>query len=221
MAGSVSASGYLDSQTTNNTALLELKVSPQPTNQLTVRTVSSQVFDPQTGTLEQEVEILNTRSQDIPGFRLSVGGLSGQLLEAVGTNNSLPYVAYPGVVHPGQAVDLWLHFFVLDRNPVTNLVYSAVAFTASVPSLPTIGSLTPGSIVVLPNGGTLVEFPSVAGASYVVVYASNAAFTDAAVSLPVVVAHADRTQWVDFGPPLTISPPTHQPNRFYKVYPKP
>jgi hypothetical protein len=65
--------------------------------------------------------------------------------------------------------------------------------------------------------GLLIEFQSVPGQAYLILYSDNASFTNALMAQPTIVAPADRVQWIDDGPPKTISRLADCTNRFYKV----
>jgi hypothetical protein len=71
----------------------------------------------------------------------------------------------------------------------------------------------------LPDGDVLLEFTnSNVGRSYTVIYSDNPAFSPAQIALPVVVpSAANRIQWLDYGPPATVSAPTNSSGRFYRV----
>jgi len=50
-----------------------------------------------------------------------------------------------------------------------------------------------------------------------VLYADNSSFTNELAAQPAIVAPADRVQWIDDGPPKTVSPPASVSSRFYRV----
>ena len=69
----------------------------------------------------------------------------------------------------------------------------------------------------LPDGRLLIEFQSIPGRNYTILYADNPQMTNALAAQPVVIAPADRVQWLDGGPPGTVSAPTNVSSRFYSV----
>jgi len=71
------------------------------------------------------------------------------------------------------------------------------------------------------NGMVLIEFPSVSGTSYTVVYSDNLSFTNWQIAPPSIVAPANRTQWMDYGPPTTTNAPASASTRFYRVFQNP
>jgi hypothetical protein len=83
---------------------------------------------------------------------------------------------------------------------------------------------TPFSITLMTNlssGYILIEFESTAGRSYTVLYADNPGFTNQLAAQPSIVAPADRVQWIDDGPPKTVSRPASVSSRFYRVIQNP
>ena len=68
----------------------------------------------------------------------------------------------------------------------------------------------------LASGAKLIEFQSDPGISYRILYSDNVGFTNARAAQPILVAPADRVQWIDDGPPKTISRPTNI-MRFYRA----
>jgi hypothetical protein len=73
----------------------------------------------------------------------------------------------------------------------------------------------------LANGNMLIEFPAVSNRTYTVVYSDNVLFSNAMIAPPAVVAPANRVQWIDYGPPTTVSAPTNSTARFYRVLQNP
>ena len=221
LSNSVSAPGNVDPNLNNNMADLSVAVGGPSTNLLQVVSASTQRFDPQTGTMEQTVQVLNPGPNSITGIRLVLNGLTNLFLDSVGTNQGAPFAYFGGTLNPGSTVDILLHFFVPQRQPLTNLLFSAVAQPGNVPALPTSGSLVPGQSAWLSSGAFLLEFGSTVGQSYTVAYADNPSFTNAVVSQPSVTALGSRTQWIDSGPPRTTSAPSNRAVRFYKVFQNP
>ncbi len=221
LSNSVSAPGNVDLNSTNNSTRLSVVVGGPSTNLLQVVSASAQRFDPQTGTMEQKVRVLNPGPNSITGIRLLANGLTNLFLDSVGTNQGVAFAYFGGTLSPGSTVDMLLHFFVPQRQPLTNLLFSAIAQPGNIPALPGSGSLVPDQFAWLNSGRFLLEFGSTVGQSYTVAYADNPSFTNAVVSQPSVTALGSRTQWIDSGPPRTISAPSNHPVRFYKVFQNP
>ena len=47
----------------------------------------------------------------------------------------------------------------------------------------------------------LIEFPTTLERTYTVVYSDNILFSNAMIAPPAIIAPANRTQWIDYGPP--------------------
>ena len=181
------------------------------------------VFNPQTGLFEENVAVTNTGTFTVLGFRVHVGGLrSGVTLwNASGTNNGVPYVNYNFPVDPSNGVSLILEFYDPSRLAFTN----TLTVEAIQPG-PTSTTSTNGSVVVsaefmdnriLGDPRFVIEFASVPGKTYVVLYSTNVLSPVWNVATPSIPANANITQWYDDGPPKTESSPASVPQRFYRV----
>jgi uncharacterized repeat protein (TIGR01451 family) len=218
---SIGATNLIDSNLTNNTASTTITVSAAVTNQIIATNLTAMTFDPQTGLMDQTVRLWNVSTNAAASVRLTVAGLTNWLFNAAGTNSGNPYVVYASTLNTNQSVDLVLEYFVPTRLPITipNSNYTAVAVAAvnlSVTNLTNV-VLAITNVVALTNGRILIEFPSVSNANYTVIYSTNAAFTNPLKAVPNIIAPADRVQWIDNGPPKTISLPINSSMRFYRV----
>src|SRR5262249_38038419 len=126
-------------------------------------------------------------------------------------------VVYGTTLGPGTNVDLLLEYFIPTRMPVDPP--GLQAFGTPAVNLTAPGSAGPNIslINVLNTNSILIEFPSVLGQSYLILYSDNANFPNALTAQPPIVAPANRVQWIDDGPPKTISPPAGENSRFYRV----
>ncbi len=128
---------------------------------------------------------------------------------------------------------------------VTNLNLApptAVAMSTNV-NITRILKLTNSIPLII--GSMLIEFPTLTNRTYTVVYTSNLLSTTYVtnyvtdtnnpgvtniviapqsvfctnwlMAVPSIVAPANRTQWIDYGPPATVSAP-NSGNRFYRVF---
>ena len=70
-------------------------------------------------------------------------------------------------------------------------------------------------IAPLKDGGILLEFDSVPGHWYQVEYSTD--LITWRLSPTPIRTGANRTQWIDRGPPGTDSPPSASPVRIYRV----
>ncbi len=207
----------LDNITTNNAVTNSMIVEEIQSTNLSAIVTSPQQFNPQTGLMEEVVQVTNNDTIPVDAVRLSVIGLgTNRLYNATGTNNGNPYVQHNATVNAGASVSLRLEYFVRTRTPLTNLTYRATGVTFTSPTVPTSSSPIITSMQ-LTAGGFLIEFQSIPGRSYTILYANDMSFTNALAAQPAIVAPADRVQWIDNGPPKTISTPANAGSRFYRV----
>ena len=223
-AASIGATGLGDPRPANNRFSTNITVGPLITGQIIATNASPTTFDPQTGLLNQEVRLVNVSTSAVPSVRLIVSGLTNWLYNAVGTNDGGPFVVYANALNVNQSVDLVLEYFVPSRTPISvdNSNYTAVAVPDINPAAPggTNGAFSVSRTIMLSSGSVLIEFPSVPGASYTILYSTNADFANTLVAQPSIIAPADRVQWIDDGPPKTISPPASAASRFYRILKK-
>ena len=219
LVATVTTSDFNDPNPSNNIASNNVTVGALVTGQLAASNVTAQTYDPQTGLMKQTVSLSNISTNAASSSRVIVTGLTNVLFNAIGTNNGNPFVQYGGTLNPGDSVNLLMEYFVPSRQPITvpDSVYTPVPVAASSVPVP---AGTPVSITLiekLPSGSVLIEFPSIPGRTYTVLYADNPGLTNTLVAQPSIVAPADRVQWFDDGPPDTVSAPTNAPARFYSV----
>jgi uncharacterized repeat protein (TIGR01451 family) len=210
-----SSSSLFDTNTDNDLAQAFLTVFQPDTNQFSIG-LSEQLLNHQTGLYNQTVHLVNTGSVAVASARVIVVGLTNanQLYNASGTNSGHPFVVYPAAIDPGASADLVLEFYYPSRRPQTNLTY--IVYGVAEPDLHTTtnGVTIITLITNYPGNLMLLEFQSVPGKSYRIVYSSEVNFTNPLMAVPLIVAPANRTQWIDEGPPKTISKPNM---RFYRV----
>lgn len=217
LVATVSAS-TADSNTTNNTVTTSMTVEEIVSTNASVTVQVAQLFNPQTGLMEEIVRVQNTDTIDFPAVRLFVSGLgTNRLYNASGTNSSgTPYVQHNATLVAGATVNLRLEYFSRTRTPISNLTYSAVGLTFTPTTV--TNTVSPAiTNVRLISGGLLLEFQSIPGRSYTILYGDDSSLTNARAAQPAIVAPADRVQWIDSGPPKTISPPASTTSRFYRV----
>lgn len=221
LSAAVSASDILDPNPLNSGVTNNLIVSGFLEADLAV-TVMSQQFNRQTGLLEMAVRLTNNGATNVPAARLIVSGLTNGtwLYNAVGTNTAGAYALYNAPLAGGGSMDLLLEFYVLTRGPLTSYNLQPVAVPAINLTAPT-NSGTTITNHVLSSGGFLIEFPATPGAIYTIVYSDNLSFSNALTAQPSIVAPANRVQWIDNGPPKTISHPSNTIARFYRVFQAP
>lgn len=217
----VHATGAVETNSANNTATLEMIVDSFLPGDLIATNFTGQTYNPQTGLMEQWIRLVNVGENEVPAARVVVGGLTNRLFNAVGTNDGKPFVLYANTLPAGESRDLLLEYFIPTRTAGPDPVLTAVA--VPLPAI-TVPATTPPNILKVlatPSGGVLIEFQSTPGRSYTVVYSDSSDFSNPLAAQPHVVAPADRVQWIDEGPPKTISRPADAASRFYRVVENP
>ncbi len=192
-------------------------VSQPVLGELVATPVSAQTYDPQTGLVKQTIRLENVSARSISSSRVIVAGLSNRLYNAVGTNSGNPFVVYAGTLASGESVDLILEYFIPSRTPGPDPMLTAYAIAPLNPTIPVSSPPNITRLADLGSGRLLIEFESMPGHSYTILYSDNAGFTNALLAQPALVAPADRVQWIDDGPPKTISRLTNGMMRFYRA----
>jgi len=215
LSANVTASGTQDTNSANNSASTSVTVTA-PGPSLAATTNSTQNYNPQTGLMEQSILLSNPGTSSVASARVILTSFPHTVYNAVGTNDGNSFVEYTGTLTNGQSVQLVLEYFIPTRTAVADPGLIAYGVPAVGLTTSTNGA-TISVIKFLAGGHVLIEFPSELGQSYVIVYSDNAGFTNAFKAQPAVPAPANRVQWIDDGPPKTISRPADENARFYRV----
>lgn len=189
-------------------------------------TNTGQKVDQQNGLIEQMIQVTNTSASFVQAVRVVVTGLTNKLYNASGTNAGYPYVVYPVALAPGgqagSQVGMRLQYSPRLPFPFTNGQLHAYEVPATVlnytpPTAQTSTNFDYYRLASLTDGDMLLEFTNLGG-TYTVIYSDNLQFSNAMIATPAVQSGANRIQWLDYGPPATISAPTNDPGgRYYKV----
>jgi uncharacterized repeat protein (TIGR01451 family) len=222
----VNSATVTDPNPTNNSASTNITVTGYLAGLLVAVTNSAQSTNFLNGLLEQTITVSNAGLSSVSAARVVVTGLTNRLFNAVGTNGGNPFVVYDTPagtpLPPGQSVDLLLQYFPRKSFPFTN--GQLQAFAVPPPNwTPTAGTLTGTNlniarIVKLSNGNILIEWPAISNRTYTVVYSDNVLFSNAMIAPPSIVAPANDVEWIDYGPPTTVSAPAGASARFYRVF---
>jgi len=226
LSASIGAPGVLDTNLANNSASAKIIVTNYLSGLLLAVTNSPQTYDMQNNLVEQGVLVTNQGSNDVPAVRVVVSGLASTnvLFNAVGTNNGNPFVVYGSSLAAGQSVELLLQYAANNYFPFANSQLQAFAVQPPDLSAPLAGTVSTNlniiSIVRLSSGSMLIWFTSVSNQTYTVAY-SDPPFTNWLTAQPSVLAPTTFTEWIDYGPPGTLSHPTNTPTRLYSVFQNP
>jgi hypothetical protein len=178
----------------------------------------------QSGLLSQRVTITNNNPLPIAGFCLAIKNLPAdtKVQNADGkTDEGIPLIFSAAPMEPGMSITLTVEFFIPSRNPNLQPDFQISAVYVVPPGRSAPGGATVEStrVEVLDNGEVLLEFPSIPGAVYAINYSEDMKSWHR-VS-PTLTATANRTQWIDNGPPKTASPPSSVPKRYYRIVTQP
>jgi uncharacterized repeat protein (TIGR01451 family) len=210
-----------DPDPANNVAATNIAVTRFLSGQLTVGLVdATQQFNPQTGLMEQRASLNNVGTNPVSYSRLTVLGLTNWMFNAAGTNNGNPYVVYASSLTNGESVELLLEYFNPFGLPAafTSLQANEVPFVSLAPPALLGTSVTISNVIQMPSGDVLLEFPAFTNRSYTVVYYDNDVATNPMVALPSYLSPANWVQWIDYGPPKTITRFTNTTSRAYSVF---
>jgi uncharacterized repeat protein (TIGR01451 family) len=230
-SATVSSTSNTDPNTANNSASFGVSVGNYLSGNLTASLVSTQLVDLQTALEAQFIQIANNGSASVSSARVVVTGLTNQLWNAAGTNNGNPFVIYGSTLAPGQSGNLLLEFLPRSSFTFSNSQLQAFATTLATLSPPgNLGAaITPLSEGREPSSGVapgavVVSWSSVTNQSYTVLYSDNPEFANPLLSPQIVPPTGpgfNQSQWIDYGPPATVSFPTNITPRYYRIFPNP
>ncbi len=224
-SASVGSASVTDENLTNNFAVTNIFVTNYLTGIIEATTNSDQVINPQSGLEEQTILLSNLGKNNIAAERLVVTGLPKKLYNAVGTNNGNPFVTIGAGLNALSSLTLLLQYNPRGSFPFTNgqMQAYAVPYPNLTPPVATSTStnINLTGIFTLPNGNMLVEFAANTNKTYTIIYSDNMQFSNAMIAPPAIAAPANIVQWIDYGPPTTLSAPTNSSTRFYRVFQNP
>jgi uncharacterized repeat protein (TIGR01451 family) len=218
----INSTSVTDPNLANNTATTNITINNYFPASLVAFTNSAQIIDFQNALTEQTITVSNAGLSSVAAVRVVVTGLTNQLFNAVGMNNGNPFVVYNAALNPNQSVNLLLQYYPRSYFPFTNGQLHAFAVTNLNLAPPAAAAVSTNvnisHIVRRSDGRMLLIWPSTPGQIYTVVYSDNVLFSNAMIAPPSVVAPANQTPWIDYGPPTTVSAPPNSSNRFYRIY---
>jgi len=227
ISANISAPVVTDTNTANDSYTINVPILMPDTNQILATVFPTQALNPMTGWMEQHVLLENITTSGVESVRLLVDGLTNKLVNAVGTNDAIPYVEYGAALAGGGQLELILEYANPSRTSGGDPTLTAYGIpqknlTPEEGTGITVSRLVSVNFTNAPdlnNGRILLEWPATNGATYQVIYDSQVNFSNANGSQPLVTtpAGANRVQWLDYGPPRTLSSPADAGVRFYKV----
>jgi uncharacterized repeat protein (TIGR01451 family) len=227
VSATVSSASNTDPNTANNSAVFNLSVGNYLSSNLSASLISTQMFDAGDGDVEQWMQLNNNGSSPVASARVVVTGLTNWLINAAGTNNGNPYIIYAASLNPGQSANMLFQFSTRNYFSFSNSQMQAFATPLANLSPPAnlVQPSSPNELVRLNTtnfmlgGSGFMYFWTITNHNYTVLYSDNPEFANPLVALPVVItAQANETEFFDYGPPATISPPTNTTPRYYRMY---
>lgn len=211
----------LDQPTTNSadaTTVSTSLISPADTGVIEVDAAPQ--LDLQSGLFTQQVTITNNNPLPLAGFRLVINNLptDAQGYNAHGnTGSGSPFIDSNQKLASGASTTLTLEFFRPSLDANFTPAFSIGAVFADDKPAPAVadGGAKIDNLVTLDNGEFLIEFASTPGVDYAIEYTHDLQEWHRVV--PSITANATRTQWIDAGPPKTISHPSSVPSRCYRI----
>jgi uncharacterized repeat protein (TIGR01451 family) len=190
-----------------------------PLTNVAVQALGPITFNPQTGLYQQSVLFTNLSGVAVSAVRVTVLDLptSVMLYNATGSTNGAPYVEYDQTVAVGGGVVFLLEYYNATRQPFVSTNFVATAVAAATTPAPSGPVLQLDRIAFLSEGELTIEFASIPGRTYVVQYSADMNPETWQSAVPPIVATGTKTQWVDSGPPKTVSPPGTSGQRFYRI----
>jgi hypothetical protein len=197
---------------TGRTVAQELSVTLPELSPPSLQTIGTISLNRQTGLYELKITVTNDGSRALGGFHLDIANLPAGAIIRNGTSGSgIDYLTPLGM---GESVTLVLEYSVPGRAGGGQPVVTA---TPALPQAPAAGSagFAIDRFEVLADASVLIEFTSTPGSRYAIEYSSAGGPWQ--VSPVVITASANRTQWIDRGPPHTSSHPSAVGSRFYRM----
>ena len=223
---SVHAANNTDPNSANNSASFNVGVMNYLSGNLSAGLVSTQFVDSQSGLNGQYIQVTNNGASPVFSARVVVSGLTNQLWMPAGTNAGIPFVIYGAPIAAGQIANLLLEFSPTNYFSFSNSQLQAFATPLATLNPPgnlgapiAIYSEAPESSSAVAPGAIITSWVSITNRSYTILYSDNQAFSNPVLSPQIVPpTGSNLAQWIDYGPPATISFPTNTAPRYYRVF---
>jgi hypothetical protein len=172
----------------------------------------------QTGYWEQTAHITNPTLFTFSAVGVLVENLPNawRVQNATMSTNGIPVVLYNNSVAPGTSVDIKVQYYLgagASTNASPTLVAIQMEPVGTAAALGTQVPITRG--MFLSDGTFLLNFNTVAGATYQVQYTADLQHWKAAAF--TVSGTGYSAQWIDYGAPVTDGFPRSVPIRLYRV----
>jgi hypothetical protein len=176
----------------------------------------------QNGLIEQRLRVTNNNTGPVPAFRVVITGLPSDVTvfnKQGTTSGGAPYILWnQPLAGNGGIANLLVQFHRANGSanftPVYTIELLGTPVTAPLPGGAT--QITISRTLRMTDDAFLVEWISIPGRSYRVRWSPD--MTTWHDVLPDVKAVANKTQWIDAGPPQTTSHPSTASSRFYQIH---
>src|SRR4030095_15115957 len=111
---------------TDSQANATLTIATPGPGQLAASVAGPQVFNRQSGLVEQQGSVVNVGTTSIQTARVVVSGLTNWLYNAAGTNETTPFVVVRQFLAPGASSELLLQYFDPARKSGVDPVLSGL-----------------------------------------------------------------------------------------------
>jgi hypothetical protein len=174
--------------------------------------------------IEQRVKVTNNNPDPVPAFRILVGGLPNDVVlhNRHGTTaGGQPFIVIRQELASGGMTEVLMQYHrnsgLTNFTPEYTIEFLTSAEADALMAPPALGpQLGRVRFVPLANGTILLEWDSTPGKTYYVQYSGD--MINFTTILPGIVAGANRTQWIDSGPPQTdVHPSDVTGLRVYRI----
>jgi hypothetical protein len=170
-----------------------------------------------TGLLEHRVHVTNTMGRAIDGVRITVTNQTSNIRLWNKTHPTLPIVEHRVPMAKDEVKEFVLQFYSTVRSFGSyRPLYSLEEYNPTEDPFVTSTGANALSVKAQTDGGVLVVFASKVGKSYLIEYSDTAGVTWR-LSPVAIKAGGTRVQWVDRGPPFTMTVPAIPVTRKYRV----
>jgi hypothetical protein len=168
---------------------------------------------------QQSVLFTNLTGEVLTAVRVGVLGLPNyvSLYNATGTSNGVPYVEYDQSIGTNGGVLFLLEYYDQTRQEFVSTNFQAIVVSAATNPAPAGTTLQLDRVAFVSEGQLTIEFATTPGKTYVVQYSDSLDNPQWISSWPPIKAVANKTQWIDAGPPKTASVPGTNGQRYYRV----
>ena len=169
--------------------------------------------------------ITNSNPDEVPGFQVTIDGLPTDVTvaNAQGTSGGLPIIVSAAPLASGASTQLLVEFDRPSGDPNFTPVYTIELLSAAAANA-IVNPPAPGGTQVnytrfekRPDGSFLIEWSSTPGDVFVVRYSED--LTNFMTIVPSITAVANVTEFIDKGPPQTLTPPGTI--RYYQIFKAP